>query len=163
MTTSALMAEILAGNLEMLKGHLADFTDADMLVRPTPAANHTVWQLGHLAGAESGMVNLVTPGAIAPLPDGFSQKFTKETAKSDDPKAFPTKAEILDIFSKVRADTIAWAKSLTDADLEKPSPERLRNFVPTVGHLLVMTPVHGAMHLGQIQVIRRKLGRPVIF
>ena len=163
MTTIDLLTSVLAANLEMLKGHIADFTDAEMLVRPVPTANHTAWQLGHLVGAETGMINAVAPGAV-PMPSPeFTARFTKETSKIDDAKAFPSKAEILDALSKCRTATIAWAKTLSEADLEKPTTERMKTFAPTIGHMLAMMPTHTAMHIGQIQVIRRKLGRPVMF
>lgn len=163
MTTQDLSLTVLAGNLDMLKSHIADFTDQDMLVRPVPNANHTAWQLGHLCVSEGWMINQITPGAIPPPPAGFAEKFTKETCKIDDPKAFPTKAEILAAFDTTRAAAIAWIKSLTPADLDKPGPEKMRSFVPTIGALVGLLPVHLAMHLGQLQVIRRKLGRPVMF
>jgi hypothetical protein len=63
----------------------------------------------------------------------------------------------------VRTATIAWVKTLTPADLDKPTPEKMRNWAPTVGHLVTMLPNHLTMHLGQIQVIRRKLGKPILF
>jgi uncharacterized damage-inducible protein DinB len=162
MTPLELMIGSLAQSQKMFKDHIGDFTDAEMLVRPTPGANHTAWQLGHLILAEAGMVNACAPGAV-PMPAGFSDKFTKESAKSDDPKAFVGKAELLAAFDAGRAATIAWAKKLTPADLETPGPEKMRDFIPTVGHLVALLPVHDAMHLGQVQVIRRKLGRPHIF
>src|SRR5271170_6320056 len=95
MTSNELMIAALAGNLDMLKNHIADFSDQDMLVRPVPNANHTAWQLGHLCGSEAWMINQVTPGAVPPGPAGFAEKFKKETASIDDPKAFPSKAEII--------------------------------------------------------------------
>jgi len=163
MTPIEVMVGSMAQSQKMLKDHIADFSEADMLTRPTPAANHAAWQLGHLILAEAGMVNACTPGAVPAPPAGFAEKFTKETAKSDDPKAFASKAELLAAFDKGRTASIAWAKSLTPADLEKLGPEKMREFIPTVGHLLSLLPVHDAMHMGQVQVIRRKLGRPVMF
>lgn len=158
-----LSAELLKGNFEMLKGTLADFSDADMLVRPCPGANHPTWQIGHLISSEASMLKGVKPGAAPELPAGFVEKFKKETAGSDDPNAFPKKAELLDTFSKVRSATVAWAKGLTPADLEQPAPEKMRSWAPTVGHLLAMIPAHTMMHVGQFQVCRRKLGKPVLF
>ena len=38
------------------QGYLADLTDADLLVRPVPGANHIAWQLGHLLISEHDMV-----------------------------------------------------------------------------------------------------------
>lgn len=153
----------LGWNLEFLKSHVADFSEADMLVRPVPGANHTAWQLGHVLVSERSMVNGVKPGVMPPLPEGFAEKFSKETAKIDDPNAFPSKAEILDAFDKTRAGTIAWAKSLSAADLDAPAPERMRKMAPTLGQMLALVPNHVVMHMGQIQVIRRKLGRPILF
>jgi DinB family protein len=153
----------LSSNLDMAKSHVADFSDQDMLLRPVPNANHTAWQLGHLCVAEGWMVNCVAPGVVPATSAGFAEKFTKETSKIDDIKAFPTKAQIFAEFDKTRAAVIAWAKTLAPADLDKPGPEAMKDFIPTVGALLTLLPGHVMMHVGQIQVIRRKLGRAVMF
>jgi len=163
MNVVELLIEGLGGSLNMLKMHLGDFTDAEMLVRPVPGANHAAWQLGHLTVAEGHLVNAFVPGAIATPSAEFAAKFTKETAKLDDPKAFPSKAEILETVERTRAATIAFAKTLTPADLDKPGPEKMARFATTLGRLLAALPSHDMMHTGQIQVIRRKLGRPVLF
>jgi hypothetical protein len=157
-----LLAELLHNNMNFVGMEVADFSEADMLVRPCPGANHTTWQIGHLTVAEAGMV--AGFGAPVPaIPDAYKAKFTKETAKSDDASLFPKKAETLEQFTKVRSATVAWAKTLKEADLARQSPEKMRQWCPTLGHLLTMLPVHVAMHVGQIQVIRRKLGKPILF
>lgn len=163
MTQLELLADVLNRNIEMLKATLADFSDADMLVRPAPAANHAAWQLGHLVNAESGMINMTIPGAVPPPPAAFEKKFSKETSKIDDPAAFLPKDEMLAALSNARAATIAWVKTLQPADFDKPGPERMRDFIPTVGHMVQMLPGHVMMHVGQFQVIRRKLGKPILF
>jgi hypothetical protein len=163
MTTTDLFADALARNGEMLKMTLADFSDADMLKRPTPAANHAAWQLGHLINAETGMVSAAKPGAMPELPAGFKEKFTKETAKIDDPAAFPKKAELLALFEKARGASVKWARDLTPAEMDQPTPERMQRFAPTVGHVALAMPSHTAMHIGQFQVIRRALGKPLLF
>jgi hypothetical protein len=157
------IADLLTRNLEMLKWMLGDFTDADMLVRPTPTANHAAWQIGHLAGAESHMLQEIRPGAVPPPPPEFASKFTKENSKLDDPKAFASKNEILEQMTKVRNATIALVKSLKNEDLKIPTTGRMKDFCPTHGHLIQMQESHITMHIGQIQVIRRKLGKPVLF
>ncbi len=163
MSSMPLHAELLAKNGGFLTSTLADFSDADMLARPVPAANHAAWQIGHLIVAETHMVNSVKPGALPELPAGFAEKFTKETAKINDPAAFPKKAELIALFEKTRAATVEWAKSLTPEDMQKPTNERLARFAPTVGHLPFVLPNHVSMHVGQFQVIRRALGKPVLF
>jgi hypothetical protein len=163
MNINTLLAEVLAGNLGFLQGTLSDFSDADMLVRPVPGANHAAWQLGHLIVAESNMVNAAKTGAGAELAAGFAEKFKKTTAGNDDPSFFPKKGELLAQFDKVRQATIAFAKNVTQAELNKPMPEPISGFAPTVEHLLTLMPVHVAMHVGQFQVLRRKLGKPILF
>ena len=163
MTQTELLADLLTRNLEFVKSTLADFSDADMLARPCPGANHAAWQLGHLTNSEGSALGMIAPDKARPTPPGFREKFTRETAKIDDPKFFPSKAELIETFSAARLATIEWAKSLKPADLERQTPEKLRGWAPTIGHLLSSMPVHVAMHVGQFQVIRRKLGRPVLF
>lgn len=162
MTMQQRVAGALTGNLEMLKETLSDFSDSDMLVRPTPNANHAAWQIGHMLVSEVWMINNTKPGAIPELPAGFAEKFSKETSKSDDPAAFPKKAELLALYDKTRKALAAWVLTLSDKDMDVPAPEPLRSFAPTLADLLFLTPTHLAMHLGQIQVIRRKLGKPIL-
>jgi len=153
----------LKRDVEMVKMTLADLTDAEMLVRPCAGANHATWQIGHLVMAESRLVNAAVPGAVPPPPEGYPDKFTKESAKNDDPSFFPKKAELMDNLIKAREATIAWTQSLKPADLDKTIPPPTDRFAPTVGMLLHALPLHVGMHLGQFQVLRRKLGRPVLF
>lgn len=157
------VAQVVSGAVGMLKMTLADFSDADMLVRPTPAANHAAWQLGHLIAADAMMIHGVTPDAAPELPAGFASKFTRATATIDDASAFPTKAELFAVYDAVSASTAKWIKGLNDAQLAQPAPESMRRMAPTVGHLVLMFASHAGMHMGQFQVIRRKLGKPLLF
>jgi hypothetical protein len=158
-----MMAAGLQQNLDFLNMELADFSDADMMVRPCPGANHPMWQVGHLVVSEAGMLGQTSGGAVKAPPESFAAKFTKETSKIDDPNFFPKKAEVLDQFKAVRASTVAWVKTLKEADLAKDAPEMMRRMCPNVGSLLGLLPVHVGMHVGQIQVARRKLGKPILF
>src|SRR4029077_4502167 len=45
----------LQSTQNMLSTYLGDLSDADLLVRPVPAANHIAWQLGHLIQSECDM------------------------------------------------------------------------------------------------------------
>ena len=69
----------------------------------------------------------------------------------------------VDQFARTRQGTIKWIKGLTQADLDKANSGPMAQWVPTIGHLAMMLPGHVLMHLGQFQVIRRKLGKPILF
>ena len=74
---------------------LADFTDAEILVRPVSGANHTAWQLGHLVSSLNYFGETIEPGSMPPLPAGFAERHTKETAGKDEAAAFLSKGEYL--------------------------------------------------------------------
>jgi hypothetical protein len=147
----------------IVKGYLGDLTDSDLLVRPVPGINHIAWQLGHLIASERQMVDNTVPGVMPALPEGFAEKHSKETAGSDDPKAVLKKDEYLKRYEQVRAGTVAALEKLTDADLDKPGPEAMRSYCPTVASVFNMQSTHWMMHAGQWAVTRRKLGRPPLF
>ena len=49
----AIKLNINSANM-ICQGYLADLTDAELLIRPVPGANHIAWQLGHLLVGEHG-------------------------------------------------------------------------------------------------------------
>lgn len=162
MTLNDLLTDAHERNVQMLKTTVADFTEADMIVRPTPAGNHAAWMIGHLICSETRLVDMADASAAAPLPPEFAARFTKEAARLDDPQAFARKEELFKQYDVTLAATVRWLRGLSAVDLDKPGPEPIRRAFPTIGSLTTMLLMHRTMHLGQIQVIRRVLGKPVL-
>ena len=147
----------------LLGSYLSDLSDQDLLVHPVPAANNIAWQLGHLISSEASMGAMI-PGAKYPeLPAGLKGQMSSKTAKETPPGGFLKKAEYLDWFNKVRSATIASVDKLSDTDLDKPNSGDMAKWAPTVGALLMLTANHTMMHAGQFSVVRRALGKPVLF
>ncbi len=142
--------------------YLADLGDKDLFVRAVPGANHIAWQLGHLVCGEAEMLAALgrTP---PPLPPGFAEAHTKETAASDDPAKFFKKSDYLALADKMKAATLAAIEATPDKDLDKPGPESMREYAPTIGAVLTLLGTHWLMHSGQFIPIRRKLGKPPLF
>jgi len=140
--------------------YLEDLTDAEMMHRPTEKANHIKWQLGHLITAENGMINQISDGQMPDLPDGFAEKYTKETATNDDEAAFDSKEELMKQYQTQRAGTLKALESMNDADFDK---ETGVEYAPTVASMFALQGSHYLMHAGQWAVIRRQLGREPIF
>lgn len=147
----------------IVQAYLDDLSDEDLLVRPIEGANHIAWQLGHLIVSQNSLINQVCPGAMPALPDGFAEKYTKETAQLDDPHAFHSKAELLALMDAQRKAMLESLAGLSDEDLEKPAPEPIQRFGATVGAVFAGQTMHWMMHAGQWAVVRRKLGRPPLF
>jgi len=147
----------------IVDSYLNDMTDAELMVRSIPGVNHIAWQLGHLIASEHNLIEEVMPGSMPALPAGWAEKYTKETASIDDPKAFHTKAEYLRVMKEQRAGTLAALAKIPEADLEKPAPEAFRQYCPQVADVFLLQGPHYVMHAGQWAVTRRKLGRPPLF
>ncbi|HEX3152212.1 MAG TPA: DinB family protein [Gemmataceae bacterium] len=147
-----------------LHWYLGDFTDADMLVRPVPGANHAAWQVGNIIGGDIFFVHSEFPDAPFPaLPAGFADLHGTPGASQEGPQGFLTKDAYLKLFDDVRAATIAALDKLTDADLDRKTTGAAKDFAPTLAHLFLMASDHTIMHVGQFTVIRRKLNKPVLF
>src|SRR6266487_2409046 len=140
--------------------YLKDLTDKELLHRPAKGANHINWQLGHLIESENQMGNMAVPASMPPLPAGFAEKYSKDTASSDDASKFLKKDELLNLFEQQRAATRKALDKLSDADLDKPTGQ---SWAPTVAALFSMAGTHWVMHAGQWAVVRRQLGRPPLF
>ena len=153
--------ETTLATLEML---VADFGDAELLVRPVPGANHAAWQLGNVILGDSFLVTAELPGVKYPeLPAGFADLHGGKGSKVDADSGFLTKDGYLKLLREVRATTVTVVRGLSDADLSQPSSEAMRWAGPTLAHVLLFAANHPMLHAGQFSVIRRKLGKPVLF
>jgi hypothetical protein len=164
MKASQVLETALNGTQFLANHYLSDLSDADLLTRPTPGANHIAWQLGHVIASEIGLVRSQFPNAAYPeLPAGFAEQHGKETAAQDPPKGFLPKQKYLDLFNRVREVTKATVSNLSDADLDRATTGNMAQFAPTLGAFLILVSNHTLMHSGQFSVVRRKLGKPVLF
>jgi len=147
----------------VVRSYLEDLTEDDLMVRPYENMNHIKWQLGHLISGENFHINQVCPNAMPPLPDGFADKHTKDTAASSEQSQFLVKSEYLRLMAEQRATTLSLLDGLRDEELAQPSPESIRYFGTTVGSVFAGESAHWKMHAGQWAVVRRKLGKPPLF
>jgi hypothetical protein len=164
MNAKAAIKTTLTSTQQLLGWYLGDLSDADLLVRPVPAANHIAWQLGHVIIAEGRLLKEQIPAARFPeLPAGFAEQHDKAMAAVEPPRGFATKATYVDLFTRTRAGTLAALESLEDAALDRPTQGQMAPFAPTLGDFFVLLSNHTLMHAGQFTVVRRKLGKPIVF
>ena len=57
---------------------------------------------------------------------------------------------------------LAWMLILRDTDLDKATPESMKEYAPTVGSVFNIIGIHEMMHGGQFVPLRRKLNKPVM-
>ena len=140
--------------------YLEDLTDEEAMQRPHPKCNHVNWQIGHLIASEHGMASAC--GEIPALPEGFADKYSKETASSDNAADFVPKSELMKIAAAQHEAVVKVVGGMSDEDLDKPGPEAMRSYAPTMGALVNMLGSHWMMHAGQWVVVRRQLGRDIV-
>jgi hypothetical protein len=157
-----LLRQVIERSHGMIRMYVEDLTDADLFVRSVPGTNHMAWQLGHIVGGVHKMLGELGRPAFA-LPEGFRAVHGKEMAGCDDPAKFATKVEYLALLDEAKAASLAAVDATPESDFDRPGPESMRQYAPTVGIVLMLLGSHGLMHAGQFVPIRRKLGKPPMF
>ena len=146
-----------------IMGLVADIKDAP-LTAPTPnGGNHPLWILGHLVHSEANLLNVFIKGEENPLAE-WQEMFGIGSTPLNDASKYPSIEEVMAKFEEVRAATLAYLKTLTDADLDKPShaPEEHKDFFGTIGQCFATMNIHFAFHGGQVADARRAAGRDVL-
>lgn len=147
---------------QVAMSYIDDLSDADLLVRSVPKANHIAWQLGHLIVSEQKMISELGR-RMPPLPAGFAEAYKPETSHSDDPRRFAKKSEYVALIEQMRNATLAALDATPETDFDQPGPESMRNYAPTIGAAYTIIGTHELMHAGQFVPIRRRLGKPALF
>lgn len=164
MTGKQTLQMALVSTQGMMPMYLGDLSDADILLRPVPGANHIAWQLGHLISSEKFLLGSQLPGATYPeLPEGFDATHHGKNSGQESNTGFLTKNQYMELFTSVRKATLNNLEKINEADLEKPNTGPVAKFAPTLASLILLVSNHTLMHAGQFTVVRRKLGKPVAF
>ena len=75
-----LLCQAIEMGHRVTRAYVSDFTDAELLVRSAPGANHIAWQLGHMIGSVRRMLSAL--GCPVPaLPEGFEAAHSKENVR----------------------------------------------------------------------------------
>ena len=142
--------------------YLGDLTDEESMKRPHAGCNHVNWQVGHIIASEHGMAGACAEGALPALPEGFAEKYSKETASSDDPAAFVPHSQLMEIAKSQGDAVLKMIDGISDADFDKPAPESMQAYAKNLGAVANMIGSHWMMHAGQWVIVRRELGREVV-
>ncbi len=160
MTQSQLIGKFLRGSDVLLARYLDDLTDDECHRQPAPGVNSAAWVMGHLALIDRRALDRL--GAESPeLPEGFEQKFGATRHPAGDQSHLGDPGELRRLCRDYRARLIAAVESASDEVLGKPL-EKPSAIASTVGEFVAFMGQHAALHLGQVTVLRRSLGRAVV-
>jgi DinB superfamily len=157
MTANDAIAFALTTGQALLKRYVADLTPQEYLHRPAPKANCVAWLIGHLTLSDRSLLKRLN-ASLPELPEGFEHQFSRDEG-CPQAGAFGDVSTLMPLFDEHRNRLVAAVKAappgLLDKPLDKPHP-----LFSTVGEVATFLALHGAMHAGQITIIRRSLGRP---
>lgn len=156
----ALKANYQTANM-VTGAYLGDLSDEESMKRPHAGCNHVNWQVGHIIASENMMANACVAGAVPALPEGFAEKYSKESAASDDASAFVPHSELMKIKSAQGEAVLKMIEGMSDTDFDKPAPEAMQGYAANLGAVANMIGSHWMMHAGQWVVVRRELGREI--
>ena len=141
-------------------GLIADMQDAPLQQPTSKGGNHPLWVIGHLARGESDLLDCFIHGRENRFPE-LESKFAMKTTPTTNANDYPSMEELMAKFEEIRAATLAYVDTLTEADLDKPSkaPEEFGDFFGTIGKCLSAMCTHVSFHAGQVADARRAAGR----
>lgn len=155
LTTSLKTSAMVCGS------YLNDLTDAEAMQRPHPQCNHVNWQVGHIIASEYVMAS-ACKGELPELPAGFSDRYSKQTAASDNADDFVPLSQLREIAAAQHEAILQIVVGMSDEDFDQPGPESMKSYAANLGALVAMMAAHWMMHAGQWVVLRRQLGREIV-
>lgn len=162
MDTKQAMISVLNTAHMIVEAYVGDMDDQDLMTRPHPESNHINWQIGHLIASDHHMITQVFPNAIENLPDGFVDKYQKETQNCDDFSRFDDKETLLKLANQQKAAIQKVIEDCDPTDFSKEAPDSMKSYCPSVGDMFCMIGSHWLMHCGQWVIVRRIQGKPVV-
>lgn len=166
MTTSNISSLVSLVNLWEFCGQWAadsikDMTREELLFRPAEGRNHAWWLYGHIVVSSEIAPALI--GAAPIVPPEWSTLFHLESKPSDDGGGYPDKDELHEVFDKVIETNIAAINQISEEQLTQspvsPIREELADYFDTCGKIISGFALHVSYHGGQINTIRKMLGR----
>lgn len=159
-TAQEAIAYSLRSSKLMFHRYLDDLTPEEFQHRPCLGANNASWIVGHLTCVDRAQLNRLEAAPLPPLPQGFIERFaTTKAAATGTVADFGDAHELIRHFDEHRDLLIRTVERLPDSVLASPPTWDSPLFVDR-GESLLFLGLHTAMHLGQLSVIRRSLGRP---
>lgn len=160
MTPNAVYAQALTANKALATRYLGDLAASDFDHQVLPGVNSAAWILGHLILVERKAIGLLG-GEVPKVPDGFETRFATTGAPAGDQVHAGDGPDLLARFYATRDTLIACVAAADEATLATPHP-RPGAVYRTVGEFAAFMAQHTAMHLGQVTVARRSLGKPPV-
>lgn len=142
----------------VLKGWPAD----KWAFQRTPADNHPLWVMGHIAGTDMWLAGAIgIPGVSVPESD--AKLFGMGTKPTSNAADYPSPDALLAQMDRCRDAMLAWYEQATPAQLAASLKEKSGGFLEDAYQALSLANWHEGWHFGQVATLRKELGLPSAF
>ena len=158
-TKDAIRYSLILANHAMTRT-LATIEDAPLTFPTENGGCHPLWVVGHLAFVEGATHEMLSgnPNPVA----HWAAIFGEDTVPTADASQYPAFAKVREQYSQLRSRNLELLESLTEADLDKPTPwqpKGLEEHFATFGKALLTIAMHQMGHRGQLTDAIRAAGR----
>ncbi len=144
---------------------IADIDDDQWFHVPQGVTTHVAWQVGHLAMAEYGLALFRQRGRLPVdselMSSAFRKKFSRGSQPESDPAAYPAVEEIRHVLDRVHQQVQQELPEFDEAALDAAVEAPYAAYANRFGALLFCAH-HEMLHAGQIGLLRRMMGKPVL-
>lgn len=161
--------EAAIDRLEMTHRRAKEFTDDltpdEWFWHPAEFTTHVAWQIGHLAVSDYNLclrrVRGRTQADQELIPDAFIEHFKLGSKPVAGSEQHPPIAEIKRVFDAVHGQILKELVALSDEQLDVPVEQPHPVFKTKLG-AVDYAPSHEMVHIGQIALLRRLMGKPAL-
>jgi hypothetical protein len=136
---------------------LADIPHDQWCLQSIPGANHAMWIAGHVTVNDDFFLSRLA-GRETRCPEGWTGLFGAGSQPLPDLTAYPAPETVEQQLAARRQDLVSWFQTLGVEELSAPVPEELRRFAANVADVMPSLAWHEAFHVGQLSLVRKRLG-----
>ncbi len=150
---------LLVWTHEMTGKLCAGVPEHQLTAQATPADNHILWQIGHLASSYAWFASMLD-GKSAKLGETFDTLFGFGSKPVADPGAYPDHAMVRKVHDDQFQRLVSAAQQLDDDQATAPLPKEAGTFATSKLDAIQKCIWHEGWHQGQMSALRRALGLP---
>lgn len=145
-----------------LRQFIDDLNKADWFWTPPEFTTHIAWQVAHLAASQYGLCLFRLRGRTeadeALIPQAFWDNFKVGSKPVAGAENNPPIETILSVFDNVYAQVLTELATKTDDEVNVPLSQPHPAFSTVIG-AIEYSPMHEMIHVGQITLLRRLMGK----
>jgi hypothetical protein len=142
---------------------LDDLSEAEWFWTPPGFVTHVGWQVAHIAASQYGLCLFRLRGRTvedeALIPQTFWDNFKIGSTPVAGTENNPSVATIKGVFDNMQAQVLRELAERTDEQVDVPLEKPHPAFSTMLGGI-EYSPMHELIHVGQITLLRRLMGKP---